>query len=96
MAIPSIPSKTLTSCLTYFLYHIHLGTKISKKIEASFAYLQLETGLFGTFFLHPFTIFGILATKTLGRNDIPLMEYAAGKYNKIDMILLNKYRIYWS
>ncbi len=55
MAIPSIPSKTLTYRLTYFLYHIRLSTKLSKKLEASLAFLQLETGLFGNFFSHPFT-----------------------------------------
>jgi hypothetical protein len=65
MALPTTISKTVTTRITYFLYHIRTSSKIGSKLDASIVYLQLEVGLFKSFFQSSYDIYGYLATKTL-------------------------------
>ncbi len=65
MAIPTSLSKTSTTRLNYFLYHIRETSNVGTKLEASIIYLQLEIGLFTSLFSSSFSTYGFLATKTL-------------------------------
>ncbi len=122
MAIPSINTETLTSRITYFLYHIRLNTRVGRKLEASYVYLQLEVGIFGNFLSRSYITYGGLTTKTMikqiwsemeplgitlrcctdqtwtpqpqGPADFSIMEYATGKYDTQEIILLNRYCLY--
>jgi hypothetical protein len=65
MALPTCLSKTVTTRINYFLYHIRTSTKIGSKLDASIVFLQLETGLFHSFFQISYDTYGFLAAKTL-------------------------------
>ncbi len=65
LAIPSVPSQTLTTRINYFLYHSRLATKAGIKLDASYIFLQLETGLLSNFLEQPYATYGFLTTQTL-------------------------------
>jgi hypothetical protein len=65
MAIPTSFSKTVATRINYFLYHIRTSSKIGIKLDASIVFLQLEVGLFTSFFQSSYEAYGFLATKTM-------------------------------
>jgi hypothetical protein len=67
MAIPTSFSKTVATRINYFLYHIRTSLKIGIKLDASIVFLQLEVGLFTSFFQSSYEAYGFLATKTMTR-----------------------------
>lgn len=68
MAIPTTLSRTATTRIIYFLYHIRQSSKVGIKLDASVTFLQLEIGIFQSFLLSPYESYGYLATKTLIKN----------------------------
>jgi hypothetical protein len=63
MAIPTSLSKTILSRINYFLYHTRTSTRVGMKLDASIIFLQLEVGLFDSFFSSSYATYGHLATK---------------------------------
>jgi hypothetical protein len=65
IGIPKAVSKTTTSRINYFFFHTRMETKVGEKINASLAYLQIESGLLQPFLTSSYATYGHYITKTL-------------------------------
>jgi hypothetical protein len=65
MGIHTAQTKTMTTRITYFLFHTRMQTEVGQNLEASIAYLQLEIGTITHFLQTSYHIYGHLATNTL-------------------------------
>jgi hypothetical protein len=65
LALPTVITRTTTTRINYFLYHIRLETPVGKKLDASRTFLQFEVGIFEQVLTAPFMTYGHLGTQSL-------------------------------